>query len=113
MLGIFAPPALNPEQRTDRAFLIGSEVAARLYVEHAVRSASAGEIALFVPAENRDETLHAVQRLLANSPGSAARTHIFATKELPEVLRARPFTAFHNPLAPQLHQLSYMRSQFA
>lgn len=32
---------------------------------------------------------------------------------LPEVLSQQTFTAFHNPTAPDLHQLSYLRSQFA
>lgn len=48
-----------------------------------------------------------------NEPGNFLSANVWGIHSLPGVLADRPITAFHNAAAPQLSQLSYLRSEFS
>lgn len=113
MIGIFPPNFLNPDKQTMPSLLVGSEIAGREFTKAMLRYLPARSVGLFVPRHSVETTEQELNRLQENEGGNYSAAHVYGKDTLPSVLRHEPVTAFHYVNAPQLHQLSYIRSQFA
>ena len=110
MIGIL-PPLLNPNKETFPGMLVGSSIAACDFSRAMLRFLPAQSMGLFVHESGQEVVKHDLARLQENEGGNYGSAQVWSTRDFPEVLASQTFIAFHNSDAPQLHQLSYLRSQ--
>ena len=112
MIGIL-PPLLNPNKETFPGMLVGSSIATCDFSRAMLRFLPAQTMGLFVHESGLEVVKHDLARLQENEGGNYGSAQVWSTRDFTEVLESQTFTAFHNSDAPQLHQLSYLRSQFS
>lgn len=110
MIGLLSSP-LNPDKQAYPHSLVGSEVARQEFVKNLLRCLPEGAVGFFAPQAIAAPAGQELTRLSENGYGRAGG--LWSLSALPEVLSGQRFIAFHNPVAPELHQLSYLRSEFA
>lgn len=110
MIGLLSSP-LNPDKQTHPHSLVGSEIARQEFTKNLLRYLPTGSVGFFSPEAIIAPAGQELTRLSENGYGCAGG--LWGLSALPEVLARQSFTTFHNPTAPHLHQLSYLRSQFA
>lgn len=112
MIGILPLP-LNANKETIPDFLVGSNVASREFVHNALRFLPAQSIGLFVHETDVGPAWRDLARLDGNEGGNFRTARVCGINAIPAALQTQSITALHgiNPL--QIHQLSYLRSQFA
>lgn len=112
MIGIL-PPVLNSEKETVSRLLVGSSVASREFARSMLRFLPADSVGLFVHESGLAMVRRDLARLEENEGGNYRTARVWSTRDFSTILKTESFTAFHNTEAPVLHQLSYLRSQFA
>jgi len=113
MIGVYPCALLNPEQRTSPKELVGAEIAIRQFTRAMLCYLPPESVGLFVEDSNILTIRQELKRLDQNEPGNSHTAKVWSLREMPAVIKANEFIAFHNPTSPLLHHLAYSRSLFA